>query len=838
MGFLDDVRAKRQKLADVLEEYSGIRKIVEELYPDRAHFIYELLQNAEYAGATEARFALDANAVAFEHNGHPFTKEDVLGITNIGESFHQDQEAKRFGVGFKAVFAYTESPHIWSPTFSFTISHLVLPTEMPSRPEIGQITRFEFPFNNRKKTPPEAYAEIEAGLDELAETTLLFLTHLDSIQWKVGQGLPVEVRRVEHSEHHIEVLKQTDGKTTTHAHFLRFSQPAQGVANLGVSVAFALDYLPKVRAFDARHALAKQLKIVPANPGHVAVLFPAEKETSGLRFHLHAPFVPELSRASIKDTPANEPLFQQLADLTATSLHTIRSMNLLTGDFLGVLPNRQDVLATHYEPIRTSIIEEMNNEPLTPTHSRSHSPARHLLQAGASLKELLSADDLEVLVEHDGKPVHWAIGASQRNSNADHFLSSLAIAKWDTDEFIALLEAKATDNTWTKPDAAFMAWLAAKPCEWHQRFYSLLYREYATSYHTLPRLKPLRIVRLGDGGYSLGARCYFASDEVEHDKTFPRVARRVYMSGKNKRQQEEARKLLEAIDVDEVGEAEQVRAILEQRYTKEAKVPSRKTHLRDLKRFIALIEKEPQQAHVFGEYYIFERECEDWGTPTDVFLDSPYMETGLSACYEAIGDSAPKAALARSYEQSGIPVDKLSQFAGAVGVQTRLQPQLVSCHLNPEWANLCCAPGQRWRNGTNRDYVIPQLDELLSKPTLGLSKLIWRTMCDLDRKYLKAEYRMNQANGSRDAASQLVHHLRACAWVPQKNRAFVQPAEASRGLLPDGFPFEDGNGWLGAVQFGKQRQQQVEETNKRALAARELVHPVFPGNAARILRKK
>ena len=25
----------------------------------------------------------------------------------------------RFGVGFKAVFAYSETPHIWSPTFSF-----------------------------------------------------------------------------------------------------------------------------------------------------------------------------------------------------------------------------------------------------------------------------------------------------------------------------------------------------------------------------------------------------------------------------------------------------------------------------------------------------------------------------------------------------------------------------------------------------------------------------------------------------------------------------------------------------------------------------------------------
>ena len=60
----------------------------------------------------------------------------------------------------------------------------------------------------------------------------------------------------------------------------------------------------------------------------MAVFFPAEKETSGLRFHLHAPFVPELSRASIKETPANLPLFEQLATLAGASLHQIRDLGL------------------------------------------------------------------------------------------------------------------------------------------------------------------------------------------------------------------------------------------------------------------------------------------------------------------------------------------------------------------------------------------------------------------------------------------------------------------------------------------------------------------------------
>src|SRR5437867_2352470 len=88
MTFLDKVRAKRQKLAVVLadEDYSGIRNIVEELYPDRAHFIYEVLQNAEDKTATNARFELRPDRLIFEHDGQAFSETDVWGITNIGKN--------------------------------------------------------------------------------------------------------------------------------------------------------------------------------------------------------------------------------------------------------------------------------------------------------------------------------------------------------------------------------------------------------------------------------------------------------------------------------------------------------------------------------------------------------------------------------------------------------------------------------------------------------------------------------------------------------------------------------------------------------------------------------
>lgn len=830
MSFLEEVRARRKKLADVLsdEEYSGIREIVEELYPDRAHFLYELLQNAEDARATAAIFELRSDCVAFVHNGHPFTKDNVWGITNIGKGTkrEQDDQIGRFGVGFKAVFAYSETPHIWSPTFSFKITDLVLPSALDPYPGLGDWTRFEFPFNNEKKTREDAYAEVEAGLGELAETTLLFLSHLESISWQIEQGVSGKVLRVQHAENHFEVIKQTGGKTTASSHFLKVDQPVEDLEKQRVAIAFALDFLPNVSQFDPKTPLGKQMKVVAATPGRVAVYFPAEKETSGLRFHLHAPFVPELSRASIKETPANQPLFQQLAELAAASLHQVRDLGLLTSESLSVLPNPQDQIPPRYQGVRTAIVDEMNTKPLTPTHIRSHAPAKHLLQAKASLKDLLSEQDIEFLVAYDEVPPQWAVGIAQKNSNADRFLTGLAITEWDVEEFVELLVTKLSEGMRyvasqfvNGPDPELMAWLSNRPLEWHQKLYALLYAELGST-GGCGRLKGVTIVRLGDGTYSTGPKCFFPTDGVEHDELLPRVGASIYTAGKSRTHQEHARKFLEEIGVREVGDAEQVEAALKQRYTRANFKPQKQ----DMKRFIALVEKDSTKARLFSEYSVFEGKDGKWRTPRAVFLDEPFMETGLSAYHDALGKQAERAALAESYADSGIALNRLVKFAEAVGAQTRLEISQVRCDRNPQYGYLRAVGGERYTSPINRDYVVAGLDTLLANPSLELAKLVWRTMCSLPKHpdYLQATYRKNESSGSRQADSQLVHQLRKAAWIPQGSSLFVRPKDAVRDLLPEGFPFDSGSAWVKAIGFGQEVAKKSEEQRHKEIVAKEL----------------
>lgn len=835
--FLNRLIDKRRRLIDALDANKGEVNldIFEDFYPDQAHFIYELLQNAEDAGATEVTFTLMRDQLICEHNGRrTFDEHDVTSITGINNSTKAKEPDRigKFGVGFKSVFVYTQSPTVRSGDFSFRIVNLILPEPIAADPALGKLTRFELPFDNPRKLPNDAYSEISAGLNDLAETTLLFLSNLESIKWQIGADNSGEIARHLRSESHFEVVKRIDGQLRSSSHFLKFDEKVPGLDTQRVAVAFPLEFLPGVRTFEPGKPLADQLKITPATPGRVAVFFTAAKETSGLRFHLHGPFVPELSRASVKETVANEPLFKQLAKLSAESLHRIKDLELLRPEFLAVLPNPQDQIPARYERIREDIIAEMKTQPLTPTYSRGHAAADRLIQAKASLKDLLSEADIEYLVDYEDDAPLWAIGAAQKNSLIDHFLAGLQLREWDIDDFVETLRRKTSDGTQyfisppysvSGPDEPFMAWLGQKPPEWLQRLYALLHDDSEGS--VLSELKSLRIVRLQDGTFNTAAKSFFPGDGHTGDD-LPMVDPAIYSSGKSKAQQENAKKFLSDLGVRDVGEAEEVEAILEQRYAKEekTKITDDRIYLRDLKRFIALTEQQPEKASLFAQYYIFQGADDSWYEPDEIYLDQPYLDTDLSAYYGRLGEEAGRTALHTRYKDCGIEPKRLGKFACQVGATFKLKFKQISCRTNPQWSHLSCVGGDRYTSPIDRDYCVPKLGELLKTPCRELSRLIWRTLTALSpgSQYLRATYQRNQTWGSHTADSQLVHELRAANWVPQGDSDFVRPADASRELLPEGFPFDPGWAWLKAIHFGLEATRQSEQARQKEVVAQSL----------------
>ena len=192
-----------------------------QMYTHRTHFIFELVQNAEDAEATELSFTLHDDRLEVQHNGRAFTEQDVEGICGIGASTKSGDLTKigKFGIGFKSVYAVTQRPEIHSGDEHFFIESYVRPHSLAPRPVAAGKTLFLFPFDHPELHAPQARSEISDALNKLDLKTLLFLRSINRILLAgvdVGEAI-LERSVVTRSERSDRVaLTRTPGKDGPH----------------------------------------------------------------------------------------------------------------------------------------------------------------------------------------------------------------------------------------------------------------------------------------------------------------------------------------------------------------------------------------------------------------------------------------------------------------------------------------------------------------------------------------------------------------------------------------------------------------------------------------------
>ena len=168
---------------------TAVLDLLGQLYSERTHFIFELIQNAEDAGATELAFELFEDRLELRHDGRPFTEADVRGVCGVGKSGKSGDLTAigKFGIGFKSVYAYTKSPRVYSGGEHFRIENYVRPFPVEPLPSAG--TLFVFPFDHDTVPAAVAVREIAAALNALQPRILLFLRNIEPCGWGV-RGSP------------------------------------------------------------------------------------------------------------------------------------------------------------------------------------------------------------------------------------------------------------------------------------------------------------------------------------------------------------------------------------------------------------------------------------------------------------------------------------------------------------------------------------------------------------------------------------------------------------------------------------------------------------------------
>jgi hypothetical protein len=828
---LVELRSKRLEYVESIRVNNfeeGIKRLLTDLYPDNAHFIYELLQNAEDPRATTVRFTLTHESIEFEHDGDRlFDLKDVDSITSIGASTKRDDPTSigKFGVGFKAVFAYTQTPEIHSGEFRFRIRDLVVPeTEGVAGLALGKReTRFIFPFDHPTKKPEQALLEIERALRALGDNTLLFLRHIRKIEYLLPDGSLGSLERFDHEDGRTEIQSSHPGGDTTTSNWLRFDKDVQATdedgsnKSCGVAIAYLLEVV------ESKKKKSNEWEIVSVDPGQVSIYFPAEKETSNLKFHIHAPFASTVARDSVRDCAANDQLRDGISDLVVESLSAIRERGWLSMRFLTVLPNPADNLPDFYKPLQQKVIEAFQEQDLTPTRNGHYRPSEALFRGPARIVEVLSDQDMLAINDWEYETPLWAANPAQQNQREDRFLSSLEIDPWSWEELKDALENCAWDEDMT---IAFQDWISAKDDAWLMRFYALLW--YACDEEEYVDVSELNVVRVtaidGERKEVLPKDVYFMpEDESLAPEGIFFVKPEVYSIGRSEKNKKSAYSFLEEAGVRSFDEEASIQIVLEE-YDK-APVKYKK---KDIQRFVSFWKKHPDKTGLFRRKKfligVSSTGKQDWYSSGELCLDQPYVETGL-AQFTEVHTRHP---LWEGYAEK--MTDRLSSdfkdFLVAIGIMTELRIQEFGAGGNPH-ANVLrqdyYKPGVRWTStSVDEDFSINGIEGYLATSSIAASRLIWSALIKADQKAAKARFRPNRQYPTREAESRLINHLKNTAWVPNKNGEFCLPKEMSKDDLSKELPYDERNGLLLAIGFGEEAKQRSEEFKTKNAAAKGL----------------
>lgn len=489
-------------------ENRGFLSSVIDKYTESAHFIYELLQNADDALATKAEFRLSKDGLTFVHNGTVrFTisnpdniiedrKNGKLGhlnaITYTGFST-KDKEGTinkigKFGVGFKAVFQYTNTPHIYDDSICFKIEDFFVPyiIEDQAGRRKGE-TVFYLPFNKEGQNQEKAYFEIANRLCHL-DNPLLFLHNLKVVKWKdeEHQGKYSQKVSEERSIRGIDckflILENSYENTRRRLWMFSKETDVEG-RKFPICVGF----------------YTINGKIDTQNRSNIYCYFPT-KQKINVCFVMHAPFVLTDSREGIRELDANDLLFEQLADLAAKSLVCLRDIGLSEGhkplldDSLAEIiivrePKETDIMRHFYRAFNTVL----QTEKLFPSRKRGIYLAANeaCICPQATLRELLCKEQLMFLT---GKKVDFVFEDVRFDEVDIRYYKGIGVEEFTSDKF---------------GEKIGYVFLQAQKISWIKQFYKYLYdhakplwKKDTRLYAPTPVLKNKTIILLDDGSFS------------------------------------------------------------------------------------------------------------------------------------------------------------------------------------------------------------------------------------------------------------------------------------------------------------------------------------------------
>lgn len=836
---LERIRHDRKGVVDS-ELFPGLKQLLSQFYPDKNHFIYELLQNAEDAGASSVRFEVLPNKLIFAHNGsEPFSIKHIRAITSIANSTKttEDSKAGKFGIGFKSVFAFTETPHIYTDDICFKITDMFLPEEIPQR-TTNEETIFEFPFDNSKLPANIAIEKIEAGLKDINATTLLFLSNVKEIVYSLSNGKSGIIEAKHNTKNKkMDTISEyifsefvhcssafDDGKVDEDTDWLRFNRRIEIQTEDGqtkthwVNIAFPIKRDNSKQGYVFSTLLKDSSQNSPQ--GKVSIFFIAPNAKSNLQFHINAPFGCPPSRNSVSDTDDNNRLVEEIALLVREAIINLRDLEELKPDFFNFLPLESDHVDKQFVPIQKAILDVFETEKVYPLIIGGYSYKQNVISAGEDLRKLLSIENTRIVL--NSQCLEYLLNPQTRGYT---FIK---------ENSVLILDAATILNGLLKMDFdAVNKLFMGRKHEWYKSIYTLL--SAVRDNFDLDPLSECNIVCSKNNRLVKPSDAKFVDDAtVILDKRFEEVSKTVYEqdgTGKSK-----ARLFLEAIGV-EVFSKNDAQAIKDERKRdnlqhKIEALTEKDDVIAITKQVIAYVNanKNKELSLNLNVPFILSKSGK-LAKPSECYLDSPYLETGLS-CAEHIHH---KIAINKIYKDK-LNTKELDSFIEIL-IKYEVFHSLVITGIkdlrgNKEYYKLITRPWSVAREtcSDRKDWIIKDLSLYLALKNRNIALLVWTTIMS-ERTYSHWYYYINydktvayrqwQQSEFTKSESQVVQILRDTAWLPDIDGNYRKPSELSPDSIDKAFHIDSDSPFLAAIEFGKEeneRRKQLEEEERHRTA--------------------
>lgn len=315
----------------------------------------------------------------------------------------------KFGVGFKAVFQYTNTPYIYDPNFKFKIERFVIPRlldhDFEGRKEYETV--FVFPFDHPEKTMEECYNDILAKLKSLKYPTL-FLNSLLSVDFfsvlDKGKYYKKAIDVYDFDDTNVQRLclsKIINGKEDNEYLYL-FTRKYE---NLIYCIGYKID---------------EDCNLLPSD--NAAFCFFPTKEETKLNFIIHAPFLLTDSRESIKSNENhNKLMVNLLANLSADSLLMLKEIGnregkkIISDSIVDIIPTNSSLFSQidstekiSFLPIYNAIKDKLKSEEIIPTDSGFVSSSNACWASVQQVVNLLPRKQLNELLGKDNDEYDWA----------------------------------------------------------------------------------------------------------------------------------------------------------------------------------------------------------------------------------------------------------------------------------------------------------------------------------------------------------------------------------------------------------------------------------------------